>query len=348
VTYDNADRAVKVTPSTFDGRTGLDQDIVAFDVEKILGSDFSDELTSLGSNTTLNGGRGDDLLTGGSAPSSVTTFDMGRRADGADRHLALGGITRIDYSQRTAPVTVTPGNGKLDDGEAGEGDSIAATGSLIVDGGSAGDVISMVAVPGNHSLHGNGGDDRVEGSDLGEFVGGGPGVDTLIANGGDDQVDARDGVSDIVGCGAGTGDFASLDANDVFSSCENRRVGVLRLAPKAVQAKAGEVAQVALSWRHPKAWKQLRAIELRLTRDGAPVGSVAIDPHDGKIKAVGAVKVARRASRLRRDGRTVRARLAIRIDGSLAGATLKAEVEATDRRGSRQLERNAGTIRVTE
>ena len=126
VAYDNADRPVKVTPSTFDGRPGLDQDVVATDVEEVAGSDFNDELTAVAGTTKLIGGRGDDLLTGGSAPSSITTFDMGRRADGADRHLARGGVTVVDYAQRTLPVTATLSNGKLDDGEAGEGDSIAA------------------------------------------------------------------------------------------------------------------------------------------------------------------------------------------------------------------------------
>ena len=159
-------------------------------------------------------------------------------------------------------------------------------------------------------------------------------------------MDASDGVSDFVGCGAGT-DSASLDSVDGFSSCETRRVGLLRLAPTTLRARAGEVARLELSWQHPKAWKQLKRIELRLTHAGAPVGAIAIAPRGGTISAVGAVKVARRASRLRRDGKTVTARLAIRLDESLAGHTLKADVEATDRRGARQLERNAATVRVT-
>ena len=40
------------------------------------------------------------------------------------------------------------------------------------------------------------------------------------------------------------------------------------------------------------------------------------------------------------------AQLALRLDKSLAGQTLKAEVEATDTRGARQLERDAATVRV--
>jgi hypothetical protein len=37
---------------------------------------------------------------------------------------------------------------------------------------------------------------------------------------------------------------------------------------------------------------------------------------------------------------------ASRLDDSLAAQTLQAEVEATDARGARQLERDAGTVRV--
>lgn len=45
-------------------------------------------------------------------------------------------------------------------------------------------------------------------------------------------------------------------------------------------------------------------------------------------------------------GKTVAAKLALRLDKSLAGRTLKVEVEATDRRGARQLERDAATVRA--
>ena len=101
-----------------------------------------------------------------------------------------------------------------------------------------------------------------------------------------------------------------------------------------------------LRWQHPRAWRELRRIELRLYRDGAPVGEVAIRPRGQRIAADGAVALVRKASRLTAKGKRVSARLAIRPDRSLAGQTLKVEVEATDVRGRRQLEREAGTIRV--
>ena len=111
-------------------------------------------------------------------------------------------------------------------------------------------------------------------------------------------------------------------------------------------ARAGKPAQVRLSWRHPRAWRKVRSIELRLYRDGAPVGEVTIRPRRERISADGAVELVRKQTRLARKGKMVTARLAVRLDDSLAGQTLTAEVEATDMRGARQLERDAGTVRV--
>ncbi len=58
------------------------------------------------------------------------------------------------------------------------------------------------------------------------------------------------------------------------------------------------------------------------------------------------MRLVRRASRMERRGRTARARLALRLDPSLAGRRLDLDVEATDRDGVRQVERAAGTLRV--
>jgi hypothetical protein len=55
--------------------------------------------------------------------------------------------------------------------------------------------------------------------------------------------------------------------------------------------------------------------------------------------ARGAVELVRGHSRLSRKGKTVVAKLALRFDDSLAGRTLKTQVEATDISGARQIER---------
>lgn len=52
-------------------------------------------------------------------------------------------------------------------------------------------------------------------------------------------------------------------------------------------------------------------------------------------------------TRLSHRGKTVSARIALRFDEALAGAKLTADVIAVDARGARQVERGAGTIRVS-
>ena len=113
-----------------------------------------------------------------------------------------------------------------------------------------------------------------------------------------------------------------------------------------MRAAAGETVRLRLSWRHPKAWRRLSRIELRLTQGALPAGRVTIRPRSERIDAGGALQLDRDATRLTREGKTVTVRLALRLDRSLAGQRLRVEVEAADRRGARQLERDAGTIRV--
>jgi hypothetical protein len=341
--YSTTDRSVHVTPTSFDGRIGFDQDIIAFDVERVVGSRFDDNLFNLNFNGEVSGGRGNDTLTANQTTGSITRFDMGRQADGGDRVVPGPSVNFINYSGRTLPVNVTAGFRGADDGEAGEGDDVGSRGSMIVDGGQAGDTLSTFgsAIAGStFGLNGHGGIDTLEGGEAGEFMDGGPGSDTFIARGGNDFIVANDGVGDAVGCGLGDDDTARLDNLDGFSSCENRTVvGKLQLAPKAIRAKADQPVQVRLSWRHPTSWRELRKLELRLVQRGAPVGEVTIRPGKDGIRADGAIELVRRESRLSRQGRTVVAQLALRLDGSLAGQRLETEVEATDVRGARQLER---------
>ena len=349
VTYRSADRGVVVNTTNFftaDGRRNFDRDNVFDDVEVVRGSAFDDELADFGhgSFVKLDGNEGNDVLRSG-LEDHTTTFDMNAAADGADKVIAASPVFAfVDYSQRTRPVTVTLDHAGAADGEAGEGDEI--TGALTrVLSGQAGDTIT--AKPGSTngvSFHGGPGGDKLEGAEGPDFLDGAAGTDTLIGNGGNDGIDASDGEFDIVGCGAGSADSASLDSNDVTSSCETRQVGVLRLTPESQRIEAGEAARLKLSWRHPKAWKQLRSVQLRLTRDGAPVGSLTIRPGRERVADDGAVRVNR--ARVVAKGKTLSANLAVRLDRSLAGRRLRLEVEAVDARGARQLERNTGSIRL--
>lgn len=348
ISYANADRAVVIRNdgNDNDGRVGLDNDDVRGDIEQLGGSRFNDSITDLPvSREThqLIGGPGNDTLRGGSE-THMTVFNMGPFVDGADTIIGAG-LASIDYSKRSRPVNATLDFNGADDGEAGERDQILGR-VFYVSGGQADDTLR--ARPGStHGdfLDGAGGDDILEGAEGPDLIYAFSGRDTVLANGGNDLVSADDGVGDTVGCGLGD-DSADLDSLDGFSSCETRRVGVLRLAPKSVRAAAGETVRLRLSWRHPKAWRKLRTIELRLTQGALPAGRVTIRPRSERIVASGALQLDRDATRLTREGKTVTVRLALRLDPSLAGQRLRVEVEATDRRGARQLERDAGTIRV--
>jgi Ca2+-binding RTX toxin-like protein len=198
-----------------------------------------------------------------------------------------------------------------------------------------------------NTIDGFGGPDTITGGLGDDTLSAGAANNGIVAGPGNDVIFARNGQIDNIDCGDNT-DTADRDTDENrVVGCERGQVGLLRLTPKAVAAQAGQITRLRLSWRHPRAWRQLRKVELRLvTQDGQSMGEVTIRPRGGRITADGAVQLVRKQSRLTRKGKTVSARLAPRLDDSLAGQALRVEVEATDRQGRRQLERNAGTVRV--
>ena len=180
-----------------------------------------------------------------------------------------------------------------------------------------------------------------------DFVYGGNAADTLSGGAdGDDYFQTQDSAKDVVNGGSGQ-DAAITDVLDTSTSIESNVVlpiGKLRLAPRAVRARAGQTAQVNMSWTHPKAWRALRSVELQLfDAESRKVGSIAARP--GHLSARGKMKVMA-GSRVTHHGKTVTARLALRLPSSLAGQSLRLAVEATDREGHRQVEHDAGSIRV--
>ena len=136
-------------------------------------------------------------------------------------------------------------------------------------------------------------------------------------------------------------DFASSDI-------ESRKVvgvGRLKLAPAAVTAHAGKPVRVKLAWKHPKAWKQLRSLELRASDAGKVVSTITIDPARGRISDRGAITATSR-SKVAHRGKTVTAQLNLRPSKKLAGRTLHLTVEATDAKGRTQVEPLAGRLTV--
>jgi hypothetical protein len=176
--------------------------------------------------------------------------------------------------------------------------------------------------------------------------------DTLLGGTENDTLYSVDQANDKAGGGAGF-DIATMNSFDGQFSNDiehrsNASVGHLRLAPAVVKAHGGAVARLSMSWKHPKAWRMLRKVELRLYRGTKPVSKIGVSPSTERITNQGAVKAIAGGSRVTHEGKAVIATLALRVPRSLAGQQLRVDVVATDKRGRKQLEPSAGMIRVTK
>jgi subtilisin family serine protease len=176
---DLADYAPRTRPLTVtvDGRPGDGEqgegDNVELDVEWVRGGSAGDRLTGTGGPDGLWGMAGDDTLDGGA---------------GSDWLNGGVGTDTLDYSTRTAPVTVSL-DGKSGDGEAGENDI------------PMGDLESTAAGSGNDRLTGNAGKNTLRG---------GPGADTLDGLAEMDSLDGGGGADQLRGgAGVDLADYAS-------------------------------------------------------------------------------------------------------------------------------------------
>ena len=190
-------------------------------------------------------------------------------------------------------------------------------------------------------LDGGADDDTLVGGNAGDQLIGGSGPDTLGAV--DNQLDVISGGSEF--------DVATVDRfADVFIDGVERinkvnAVGRLRLAPRVLTATAGKTARLEMSWKHPKAWRELRKVELSLYSGKKVVGMINARPAGGGLTDMGAVRLMS-GSKLSHHGKWVTAKLALRLPKSLAGEDLRVDVQAADKQGHKQVERDAGVIRV--
>jgi Ca2+-binding RTX toxin-like protein len=316
---------------TVDGVTGDKQVLVGFEV--LEGSGFADTLTGSDADhrEILIGGLGNDRLTG---LDGTDVFVEGAAPNGSDTIAGGGGQDLVDYSQRSKRVEVHMDDVARNDGELGELDFIDPNTNDVF-GGSAGDV--LVGGSGANVLIGNAGDDALDGNGGDDELVGGAGGDFLAGGTENDLVNASDNTADTIRCEGGT-DTLTADLRDVDATgCETvNLVGQLALAAKG--------AKLRVSWTHPVSWKQLRHVTVRIKDGGKVAGKVVIRPRAEKIAASGKVEIAR--SKLTHKGGKVTARLKLRYDAALAGKRLKADVVAADVNGTKQVERNAATIKV--
>lgn len=186
-------------------------------VEQVLGGAAGDVLSAGAAASRLVGGLGADTLTGGAAADRlIGGTETGDGADGNDTFdgaggadIFIGGAGRdtASYATRSAPVTVTIGDG-ANDGAAGEKDDVRDDIERVV-GGSAGDVLT--GDDGANALLGAGGPDLITPGD---------GADTVDAGPGDDRIEARDLAADAIVCGDGTDTVIADAVDEVAADCE--------------------------------------------------------------------------------------------------------------------------------
>ena len=133
----------------------------------------------------LVGNAGDDFLDGG---SFAAVPDAGSGADVLEGGL---GVDTADYSKRTAPLSLTEGDGANDGQDTGAGtgseaDNIVNAETIV--GGSAGDLIA--GADGDNTLSGGAGNDALHGA---------RGTDTLRGGNGDDSLDGGAGADLLQG-----------------------------------------------------------------------------------------------------------------------------------------------------
>ena len=141
--------------------------------------------------------------------NGTSANDLLNGTDGADRILGLGG----------ADVLLgLLGNDHLDGG-AGNDNLDGGAGNDTLRGGSGND--SVTGGTGNDRLSGMAGRDKLSGGSGRDTLDGGKGKDRMNAGAGNDSVNSKDGVAELVNCGAGK-DRVKADRKDRLRSCEKR------------------------------------------------------------------------------------------------------------------------------
>jgi hypothetical protein len=168
--------------------------------------------------------------------------------------------------------------------------------------------------------------------------------DQLNGGAGDDNLFTVDGRADGATAGSGIDriTFDSFDLlKDTFEQATlDSAVGQLRLTPALALATPGRTVRLKLGWTHPRSWKQLRRIVLRVEH----AGTVVLQPASGRAHARGKVRLV--GSHIAGHGPKLTAKLALRLPASLAGQEMRVNVTAVDRGGHRQLEPYASAIRL--
>jgi Ca2+-binding RTX toxin-like protein len=179
--------------NTLAGDTGKDTLHGGAGDDTVDGGDGNDAIDGDAGNDTLRGGPRRDVLTGGAGTDAL---------EGGD------GIDLVSYEDKSGsqPVSISL-NGAADDGEPGEGDTVA------------GDVENAVGSDGPDTITGNADANDLDAGNGSDVIAPGGGPDFVDGGPGDDRVEARDGAQDRIECGDGN-DLVVSDEFDTATNCE--------------------------------------------------------------------------------------------------------------------------------
>ena len=208
---DSIDARQVTTTAGLQARSGVGADRIngTANTDLLSGEDGDDTMDGGAGNDTVDGGPGADFLDDGPGDDTVVGGaggDTWHAGPGTDTFNPGDGTDTVDYTGRSAPVTITL-NGLPDDGEAGEGDNVGA------------DVEDVSGGAGNDRIVGNNLGDRLHGGAGNDSITAGTGEDRVEGQEGDDVLDTRDGRFDSVDCGPGA-DTLLADPGDSAENCE--------------------------------------------------------------------------------------------------------------------------------
>ena len=179
------------------GGNGLDQ---------LYGSVQTDWLYGEGDNDVLYGADGNDIMYGGAGNDDYygelgnDKFFQEATVDGNDNFYGGDGSDTVDYGRRSLAVTVTLGNGGIDDGQAGAETDFTDIDVENATGGAGADVLVGNGL--RNVLKGGAGNDELYGDANNDVLYGGTGADLLVGDLGSDTLRGEDGNDDLDG-GAG-------------------------------------------------------------------------------------------------------------------------------------------------
>jgi Ca2+-binding RTX toxin-like protein len=226
LTYDGCSSGVIIVANNSTPGTGCAEgDVVAGDIEGIVGTEHDDDITGSDIANTIVGGPGTDVLRGGKGDDTFLSYEV----DGADIYIGGEGTDTVDYSERPtafpdgAIVDMRDGTeGSEEADDANEGDDVRGDIENVTcpRAQPEGQAVACEVIGNalNNVIVGGDGDDVLDGGDGDDEIFGGNGDDTLKGGAGDDTLDGGLG-SNTLDCGSGSGDIG-FNGADALNTCE--------------------------------------------------------------------------------------------------------------------------------